>query len=68
MNNFFTRKRPLLLFFFFFLLTGMILLGPYGDSRVPAIDRNTYRNLKTIQRGPGHGREELCGTGEIPTN
>ena len=44
MNNFFS-KRPLLLFFF---LTGLILLGPYGDSRVSAIDRNTYKNLKTF--------------------
>jgi len=44
MNNFFS-KRPLLLFFF---LTGPILLGPYGDSRVSAIDRKTYQNLKTF--------------------
>ena len=44
MNNFFS-KRPLLLFFF---LTGLILLGPYGDSRVSAIDRKTYQNLKTF--------------------
>lgn len=44
MNNFF-GKRPLLLFFF---LTGLILLGPYGDSRVSAIDRKTYQNLKTF--------------------
>jgi carboxyl-terminal processing protease len=44
MNNFFS-KRPLLLFFF---LTGLILLGPYGDSRVAAIDRKTYQNLKTF--------------------
>ena len=39
------NKRALLLFAF---LTVMILLGPYGDSRVSAIDRNTYRNLKTF--------------------
>ena len=26
----------------------MILLGPYGDSRVSAVDRNTYKNLKTF--------------------
>ncbi len=44
MNAFFS-KRALLLFAF---LTVMILLGPYGDSRVSAIDRNTYRNLKTF--------------------
>ena len=44
MNNFFS-KRPLLLFLF---LTGLILLGPYGDSRVSAIDRKTYQNLKTF--------------------
>jgi carboxyl-terminal processing protease len=44
MNNFFS-KRPLLLFFF---LTALILLGPYRDSRVAAIDQNTYKNLKTF--------------------
>jgi carboxyl-terminal processing protease len=44
MNAFFS-KRALLLFA---SLTVMILLGPYGDSRVSAIDRNTYRNLKTF--------------------
>jgi carboxyl-terminal processing protease len=44
MNEFFS-KRALLLFT---VLTVMILLGPYGDSRVSAIDRNTYRNLKTF--------------------
>jgi carboxyl-terminal processing protease len=44
MNNVFS-KRSLLLFFF---LTGLILLGPYGDSRVSAIDRKTYQNLKTF--------------------
>ena len=43
--NAFLSKRALLLFAF---LTVMILLGPYGDSRVSAIDRNTYRNLKTF--------------------
>jgi carboxyl-terminal processing protease len=37
------NKRTVLLFAF---LTVMILLGPYGDSRVSAIDRNTYKNLK----------------------
>jgi carboxyl-terminal processing protease len=44
MNNVFS-KRSLLLFFF---LTGLILLGPYGDSRVSAIDQKTYQNLKTF--------------------
>src|SRR4030042_4964140 len=44
MNSFFSKK-PLFLFFF---LTVLILLGPYGDSRVSAIDRNTYKNLKTF--------------------
>ena len=43
--NAFLSKRALLLFAF---LIVMILLGPYGDSRVSAIDRNTYRNLKTF--------------------
>jgi carboxyl-terminal processing protease len=43
--NAFLSKRALLLFAF---LTVMILLGPYGDSRVSAIDRNTYKNLKTF--------------------
>ncbi|MBU2055973.1 MAG: S41 family peptidase [Proteobacteria bacterium] len=44
MNSFFSKK-PLFLFFF---LTALILLGPYGDSRVSAIDRKTYKNLKTF--------------------
>ena len=44
MNSFF-NKKPLFLFFF---LTVLILLGPYGDSRVSAIDRKTYKNLKTF--------------------
>src|SRR4030043_105507 len=44
MNSFFSKK-PLFLFFF---LTVLILLGPYGDSRVSAIDRKTYKNLKTF--------------------
>ncbi|MBA4421992.1 MAG: peptidase S41 [Syntrophus sp. (in: bacteria)] len=43
--NAFSHKRALLLFAF---LTVMILLGPYGDSRVSAIDRNTYKSLKTF--------------------
>jgi carboxyl-terminal processing protease len=38
-------KRALLLFAF---LTALFLLGSYGDSRVSAIDRNIYKNLKTF--------------------
>jgi len=38
----FLRKN----FFLLGFLTILILLGPYGDSRVSAIDRNTYKNLK----------------------
>ncbi len=44
MNTFFSKKALVLLAF----LTVLILLGPYGDSRVSAIDRNTYKNLKTF--------------------
>jgi carboxyl-terminal processing protease len=44
MNTFFSKKGLVLLAF----LTVLILLGPYGDSRVSAIDRNTYKNLKTF--------------------
>jgi len=44
MNTFFRKKA----FFIFAFLIAMILLGPYGDSRVSAIDRNTYKNLKTF--------------------
>jgi carboxyl-terminal processing protease len=44
MNTFFSKWALLLLGF----LTVLILLGPYGDSRVSAIDRNTYKNLKTF--------------------
>jgi carboxyl-terminal processing protease len=44
MNTLFP-KRPWALLLF---LAALILLGPYGDSRVSAIDRNTYRNLKTF--------------------
>ena len=44
MNTFFS-KRALILFAF---LTVLILLGPYGDSRVSAIDQNTYKSLKTF--------------------
>lgn len=38
-------KGALLLFVF---LTALFLLGAYGDSRVSAIDRNIYKNLKTF--------------------
>jgi carboxyl-terminal processing protease len=38
-------KRALLLLVF---LTVLFLLGPHGDSRVSAIDRSTYKNLKTF--------------------
>ena len=44
MNTFFSKKALVLLAF----LTVLILLGPYGDSRVSAIDRNTYKTLKTF--------------------
>ncbi len=44
MNTFFS-KRALILFAF---LSILFLLGPYGDSRVSAIDRNTYKSLKTF--------------------
>ncbi len=43
--NRFTGKRLLVLLVF---LTVLILLGPYSDRRVSAVDRNTYRNLKTF--------------------
>jgi carboxyl-terminal processing protease len=44
MNSFFSKRNVILLVF----LTILILLGPYGDSRVSAVDRNTYKNLKTF--------------------
>jgi carboxyl-terminal processing protease len=43
--NIFSSKRAFALLAF---MTVLILLGPYGDSQVSAIDRNTYRNLKTF--------------------
>ncbi len=43
--NRFTGKRVSALLVF---LTILILLGPYGDRQVSAVDRNTYRNLKTF--------------------
>ena len=42
MKTFFGKRAHILLGF----LTVLILLGPYGDSRVSAIDQNTYKNLK----------------------
>jgi carboxyl-terminal processing protease len=44
MNTTLSKKALL----FFASLTLLFLLGPHGDSRVSAIDRNTYRNLKTF--------------------
>jgi carboxyl-terminal processing protease len=44
MNTFFSKRNLILLVF----LIMLILLGPYGDSRVSAVDRNTYKNLKTF--------------------
>ena len=44
MNAFFC-KRAFILFAF---LTVLILLGPYSDSQVSAIDQNTYKSLKTF--------------------
>lgn len=43
MNTFFGKRAVVLLIF----LT-LIILGPYGDSRVSAIDRGTYKSLKTF--------------------
>ena len=43
--NTFLSKRALILFAF---LSVLLLLGPYGDSRVSAIDRDTYKSLKTF--------------------
>ncbi|PIP06308.1 MAG: peptidase S41 [Syntrophobacterales bacterium CG_4_8_14_3_um_filter_49_14] len=41
MKKFFHKLLPLLCFF-----TLLIFLGPYGDSQVSAVDRDTYKNLK----------------------
>ena len=43
--NIFFSKKALSLFAF---LSILFLLGPYGDSRVSAVDRNTYKSLKTF--------------------
>jgi len=44
MNTFFSKRALILLAF----LSVLFLLGPYGDSRVSAVDRNTYKSLKTF--------------------
>ncbi len=43
MNTVFGKRTVILLVF----LT-LLILGPYGDSRVSAIDRSTYKGLKTF--------------------
>jgi len=43
MNTFFSKRAP-----FMIALLVLFILGPYGDSRVSAIDRSTYRSLKTL--------------------
>jgi carboxyl-terminal processing protease len=42
MNTVFGKRAVILL-----VLT-LLILGPYGDSRVSAIDRSTYKSLKTF--------------------
>ncbi len=43
MNTFFGKKAPFMVAFLV-----LLILGPYGDSRVSAIDRSTYKSLKTF--------------------
>ncbi|MBU4581204.1 MAG: peptidase S41, partial [Proteobacteria bacterium] len=43
MNTFFGKKAPFIVAFLV-----LLILGPYGDSRVSAIDRSTYKSLKTF--------------------
>ena len=43
MNNFFGKKAPFMVAFLV-----LLILGPYGDSRVSAIDSSTYKSLKTF--------------------
>ena len=43
MNTFFGKRTIVLL-----VILTLLILGPYGDSRVSAIDRGTYRSLKTF--------------------
>jgi carboxyl-terminal processing protease len=43
MNTFFGKRTFVLL-----VILSLLILGPYGDSRVSAIDRGTYKSLKTF--------------------
>ena len=43
MNTFFGKKAPFMVAFLV-----LLILGPYGDSRVSAIDSSTYKSLKTF--------------------
>ncbi len=43
MNTFFGKRTIVLLVFLM-----LLILGPYGDSRVSAIERSTYKGLKTF--------------------
>ena len=43
MNTFFGKRTIVLL-----VILTLLILGPYGDSRVSAIDRGTYKSLKTF--------------------
>ena len=43
MSTFFSKRAP-----FMVALLVLFILGPYGDSRVSAIDRSTYKSLKTL--------------------
>jgi len=43
MKNFISKRR-----YFFAALLIMLLIGPYGDRQVSAIDRTTYKSLRTF--------------------
>ena len=43
MSTFFSKRAP-----FMIALLVLFILGPYGDSRVSAIDSSTYKSLKTL--------------------
>jgi carboxyl-terminal processing protease len=43
MNTFFGKRTIVLL-----VILSLLILGPYSDSRVSAIDRSTYKSLKTF--------------------
>ena len=43
MSTFFSKRAP-----FMVALLVLFILGPYGDSRVSAIDSSTYKSLKTL--------------------